>query len=397
MKKIFTLTSILILSKFTFCQTPVIDQHWVLQWDDNFTTLDYYTDGVLHNVFGNQAAQTARWLATDDFDHGGEPQAYVKANTSKDNSIGAVLTAKREEYLCLPCTSVCSTCPYQYHHYTSGAITSFENIQFGYVEARIKLSDNYGLFPAFWTQVHGVIYNEIDIFEMTPGSLNTDPASLFYNQVSTKNIMTNNLHISDNDISNLNFQAHYINNYTQWHTYGLEWTPSKLIYYIDGQAIRNSENPNYSLHPSLGGDINIPTGIVLNLALYNFVAYAQSPNEWYLPTDYPIDYLYFEPLPAYASYNPVSINAINPTMEIEYVKYYTLDETECSNSLLITDNSGLNSYDFKIRKDIVISPASPVNVTGSSPTALRASDYILINGDFTADGYDFYLDVNPCQ
>ena len=444
MKKIFLVLRFFCFYSFAFCQSPLNDPHWELQWDDEFITGQTWNpaDGTTNLVsqLWQGYPMVGNWNIANDNDHGGDVQVYLAGPTNNPNSnvalvpgTGLVLTAKQEDHQCFLCAPTCSpcveccqpcslcqascynNCPFVNHHYTSGSISLWADPdhnhilpQYGYMEARIKLSDNYGLFPAFWTTRQiGNLYNEIDIFEMTPGRLELDQNLLFYNVVSNKNIMTNNLHTELNVINGPNRgQSLYINDYTTPHTYGLEWSPSKLIYYVDDKVIRNSENIGYSAHPGNGGDISFPTSIILNLAIDGAVGYDDNPNnpnpDWY--DNYVPTYAYFDPPGSYATnYNPISINTSNPTtgnsrMAIEYVKYYKLKNLECNNGIMlpITSDNDLNSYTSIEKYSIEINPSSQVSVSAASPKSLRAAQYILINGEFNTNGFEFYLDVNPC-
>ena len=116
--------------------------------------------------------------------------------------------------------------------YTSAAITTAGSFsqQYGYFEARLKLSEGQGLWPAFWMlPTDNTWPPEIDIVEQ----LGRQP-----------------------DV------AHQMGNWapvdtTEWHTYGLEWTADRLAWFIDGKMTHVVYNHNQ----------HTPMYIILNLAV----------------------------------------------------------------------------------------------------------------------------------
>ncbi len=203
----------------------------------------------------------------------------------------------------------------------------------------------YGFFPAFWTFIgseNGTNAAEIDIFEM-------------YGYLPP-NIMTTCLHTEYPDIvykgsvlSPTNF------NYTSYHTYGIEWSPSKIIWYVDGCPVRLFSNHG----------IVDSVRIILNFAI----------DKDHLPNS-------STPFPS--------------SMYVDYVKVYDL-KNDC-NTILNVCNYDFSNYDNKVKKSITIGNGSCINSLSSNQNIyLRASEGVLINGDFTVPiGSQLYVDVNPC-
>ena len=52
--------------------------------------------------------------------------------------------------------------------------------------------------------------------------------------------------------------VHYKADATDWHTYGVDWTPEKLSFYIDGKVVHTEDNPRY-----------IPSSSSMHIALQN--------------------------------------------------------------------------------------------------------------------------------
>lgn len=326
-------------SLLLFGQTPSNDPHWQLVWEDEFNSLN------LDNT---------KWTAIDWAD-GNNATIFLKENVSINNG-NLVLTVKNNPIICesnhpptiwgarAPCVDN------KIYPYNSGWVetTQLYNTQFGYIESRIKIPYWYGFWPAFWTFVGPGItnftnYAEIDIFEM----LGHSPS----------NEITTNIHLNYPD-GNIYFQKQTPTNYdynNTWHTYGIEWSPSKIIWYVDGSPIR--------LFPNHG--IIDPVRIILNLSI----------ETTYLPN-------YSTPFPS--------------VMLVDYVKVYDL-KNDC-NTIINTCNYNFSTYDNKVKKEIVIGGGACVNsIPNNTNMFLRATDGVLINGDFTVPvGSELYIDVNPC-
>lgn len=144
----------------------------------------------------------------------------------------------------------CSNTIPQYHY--TGACIALKNdhkFKYGYLEARIKMNCGNGFFPAFWlygvnygSTHQGADYQEIDIFEMTYGHQSS-------NITHDQNIMTSNRHYLESPTNPPTLFM--INDYTNYHKYGLEWTPSKFIYYVDGCIYRIEKTMVFSIPKQL--------------------------------------------------------------------------------------------------------------------------------------------------
>lgn len=347
MKKYFFL--LLLLSEITIGQTPSNDSHWQLLWQDDFNTLD-----------------TNIWEVKNHNDHNsptnccGELQIYTNRTDNVFTSNGnLVLRAKDESYSCpLPAINQWG-CVRQYiteqaYSYTSGWVETKNafQVQYGYLESRIKLPYGNGFWPAFWTWTGNPSYQEIDIFEMTPGAdeychRNSSPHFTHTNNISTSNIHYDGPNGSCDDPYAFP-SVSQISDYTQWHTYGIEWSPTRIIWYLD----------NYPVRYYLNAGITAPTTVIINFAI--------SGTGGSFPAD----------------------------MLADYVKVYQLNE-DCSDYINST------TYDFStynnIEKNFIkIGQGGGSNsLTNGQDVKLRASQFIEISGDFTVPlGASLYLDAN---
>lgn len=142
-------------------------------------------------------------------------------------------------------------------------------------------------------------------------------------------------------------------NYTSWHTYAIEWSPSKIIWYIDGFPVRIFPNPG----------VVDPVRIILNLAI------GAPPDQ---TTPFPSEML------------------------VNYVRVYEL-ANDCNTNMNVC-NYNFSTHDNRVKKNITIGNGTCTNTIGSGQNIyLRASEGVLINGDFTMSlGSELYIDVNTC-
>lgn len=161
--------------------------------------------------------------------------------------------------------------------YKSGRILTRDKAKwtYGYFEAKIKTPTGNGMWPAFWmlpqpstftnvtNKYGGWPYNgEIDIME-AKGSR--------YNKVDTT------LHFGP--YADGAWDSHYItkettlsSNTDQWHTYAVDWTATKIVWYVDGTPVQTVTNETwYSRSEAAAGRVSAPFDqpfyIILNLAV----------------------------------------------------------------------------------------------------------------------------------
>jgi beta-glucanase (GH16 family) len=367
MKK-FSLLFAIFAGNYVFAQSPHKDSCWNLQWSDNFKTLTL------------QQVEDAGWIVADSFDHGGEPQVYMEGNVTIDSN-GLVLEAKPETLTCYPCEETT-------HYYSSGQIASWEGFNgdhlplFGYIETRMTVPDGFGMFPAFWIWFDGAIrHDESMTFEFVPESRETCDQFPCYSQLHDKNLLTTTLqwdYYNEVGCNHLLMQKQtlYINDYTVPHTYGIEWSPSKIIWYVDDIAIRNAPNPS-------PGPINHQSTIIINLALFDWVVASQNYDNASYAYNFSTNNINYFPSSPYSE-----------KMIIEYVNYYQLDTSTATSDLTMTSGN-ISSYDDKVKKTITTSGAISIPFPYIH-NAWRAAEYIYINAGLTVPiGSELYIDANP--
>lgn len=127
--------------------------------------------------------------------------------------------------------------------YVSGVLTSKHAQTYGYFEVSAKLPVGKGLWPGFW-MVGDVNHGntEIDIFEV----LSQEPGRIYQSA-----------HKFGTDYKSTHESYYGVNTADGFHTYGLEWTPSDIIWSVDG--VQTLKIANFSDVP-MYAILNLPVG-----------------------------------------------------------------------------------------------------------------------------------------
>lgn len=117
------------------------------------------------------------------------------------------------------------------NRFVSGIITTegkFKQL-YGYFEIRVKLPRGQGFFPAFWLMPASKAWPpEIDVFEY----LGHDPYTIY---------MTHHWLDQDGrrDSKTEEFEGPDFSD--DFHTFGVEWRPDRLVWYVDGEPRHTAE------------------------------------------------------------------------------------------------------------------------------------------------------------
>lgn len=186
------------------------------------------------------------WWTTNCKTHGEgkceESMFYMAENVSVAEG-HLKLTARAEE----------QTCNGKPKSYTSGQVYSATRYTYGYFEARVKLPEGRGFWPAFWLHATNANeynnYEEIDIFENCGCDCNKIKFGTFYETDNNGNSGDHMIHDQlDDRIDDI------CNNF---HVIGAEWTAQSITYYVDG--IQRFTTPNINNHS--------PKHVLFNLAI----------------------------------------------------------------------------------------------------------------------------------
>ncbi|MCP8937229.1 family 16 glycosylhydrolase [Alsobacter sp. SYSU M60028] len=130
--------------------------------------------------------------------------------------------------------------------YTSGMINTYDQYQFkyGFFEIRCDIPGGKGTFPAFWLRnADSSVKAEIDIFEIIGGQ---------------PKVANQTVHTDDGSILKVN-RTVTSTDFTQgFHTYGVDWQPDFITFYVDGQKTGAVATPD---------SLKVPMYLIANLAL----------------------------------------------------------------------------------------------------------------------------------
>jgi len=129
--------------------------------------------------------------------------------------------------------------PAQGFHYTSGIITSYASfaLTYGYIEIRAKVPKGKGLWPSVWLAPTDQTWPpEIDILEIRGDKTDTNLMTNHYLRTPpptpTKIMGDRFLDVPKPAQINLHWTGP---DFSQgFHTFGLEWSKGRLVWYIDG-------------------------------------------------------------------------------------------------------------------------------------------------------------------
>jgi beta-glucanase (GH16 family) len=148
-------------------------------------------------------------------------------------------------------TLTISAFPWRYGqlNYVSGVITTYKKFSqtYGYFEARMRLPSGKGLWPTFWLMPENNTWPpELDIMEMT-GQNTKLLMTTEHDNVNGRNV-PHACYVGTSDMA------------ADFHTYGLMWTATDLIWYFDGKPV---------CHHVTTASLHVPMYILLNLAIGN--------------------------------------------------------------------------------------------------------------------------------
>jgi MYXO-CTERM domain-containing protein len=162
--------------------------------------------------------------------------------------------------------------------YASGVLCSVHEQTYGYFEARLKVPAGQGMWPAFWllgaTNTTGV--NEIDIHEILGNAPSTVYMTVHWGTDYAAGHKSDGSSWAGPDFS------------ADFHVFGLEWTPTAIVWTIDGVERKRHTGD---------GVPQVPMYVILNLAIGGSWPGAPDATTPF-PGRYQIDYVRgYAPLP----------------------------------------------------------------------------------------------------
>tara|TARA_R100000027_G_scaffold67501_1_gene66578 strand:+ start:2631 stop:5588 length:2958 start_codon:yes stop_codon:yes gene_type:complete len=173
--------------------------------------------------------------------------------------------------------------------YAAGAVTTYDKWTqcYGYIEARMKLPEARGLWPAFWTMPERGEASGLDKWQRrTTANRNGKGMEIDILEYLTEwgrgrnNVATHWDGYGDDHKSWSYSHMYYGPTPDGWHTFGLLWEPGKLSWYIDGQLKCVWENERI---------IDVPSYLILNLQMGRWAT--KDVDRASLPDYFKIDYV----------------------------------------------------------------------------------------------------------
>lgn len=156
-----------------------------------------------------------------------ELQNYTDNTTVADTAVveGGVLKIKAK---------------YEDGEWKSARLNSKDSWKYGFIEARLKITDRKGAWPAFWMMPQDSVYGEwpasgeIDIMENAP-SINEGCNHRVFSSLHA----SGHYNANPKSIGAKTFDA---NLSSEWHTFGIMWTEQEITCYYDDIAVGGYEN-----------------------------------------------------------------------------------------------------------------------------------------------------------
>lgn len=176
--------------------------------------------------FDNTSIDTRKWTVKDRFYHPNNNQsAYLEENVAVEN--GNLVISLSYDPNGITCTSYPNNADSVFNYF-AGAVTSKFQIQYGYLETKCYMPQNYKYRPCFWTTGRNTSleqYDEIDVFERFK--------DLEYgNRQLLQNCYNND---SYDDVSKCSQKITFSTPFTgQSSTFGVEFLPHEIVFYVNG-------------------------------------------------------------------------------------------------------------------------------------------------------------------
>jgi beta-glucanase (GH16 family) len=240
---------------------PLSAADWRLVWSDEF------------NKKG--APDPAKWTYEEGFVRNDEAQVYTKGrrdNIRVDNGV-LIIEARKER--------VASPAPAEY---TSGSLTTRGRAawRYGKIEVRAKLPSGRGTWPAIWllgnneNVVGWPKCGEIDVMEHVgydPGVVHANVHTERYNHVQ-KNGKGDRVAVADP--------------FGEFHTYAVEWTESKMDFFVDGKPYFSFANERTG---SAAWPFDQPFYLILNVAIGGSWGGEKGVDDAIFPQRMEVDYV----------------------------------------------------------------------------------------------------------
>lgn len=220
--------------KFTTTQGSEEPEDFESEYDELFWEADFNTDGDLDTEIWNFETGNNNGWGNE------EKQYYTEDNATIENG-NLVITAKAEDT--------------NGFDYSSSRITTKDKFEFQYgrVEARAKLPEGAGTWPAIW--MLGSNFNEVG----WPASGEIDIMEHVGNQ---QDVIHGTLHYPGRSGGNADGGSLTVPNVSsEFHTYTMEWSPERIVFLVDDQVVHTyANNPNSPFNQDFFLILNVAMG-----------------------------------------------------------------------------------------------------------------------------------------
>lgn len=385
MKKIVYLCSLMLLCMNGWAQVDFGDGYWEVLFDEEFSGIrswDNHWDDTKNEPNYNpiwRCFSYCNWASgvTTENKH---YQAFRPDNAVwgddqtmklKGEFVSNATLICGEDYDPAPWIKYCHYCdndgslPHEVHYF-SGMMETIDPVGFGYYEMECKMPVHDGANSTFWFwSTLGGTYNEIDVFEHCTELCKSDIrretlSGIWYNPTGT-----NYGSIGDIPGAQRKARSPYIiptssPDLEQYHRFGCLWLPDKVEFYIDGEVIGGTDNPN-----------EIPQFPMWLKVMHLEDEDAKLENNCWLE--------------------------VNDEMTVNYVKAYYL-KTDCDTDVAIRTLADFNAFVCAVKHSIALGSLSSVlSVPATSNFTMRAVESITIDGGFEVPiGSEMTLITQPC-
>jgi beta-glucanase (GH16 family) len=324
--------------------------HFQLTFADEFDSFDWSPDG------------SHGWRTTLDWGNRTLPTNH-EAQYYSDSSVGVDPFYLHDGVLDITATAGSNPLGLPYN---SGVITtqnSFSQL-YGYFEMRAQLPAGAGLWPAFWLLPADHSWPpELDVFEV----LGSDPTTAFVgvHSVSTGAHTAVGSAVATADLSE------------GFHTFGVNWKPDIIQWYIDGVEVAEAPTPD---------DMHQPMYLIANLAVGGAGSWPGVADPSAFPATMSINYIHvyqpLEQLGAFASNSAAtSVNDAHASNGLEGVATDTAADTSASTNadLALTVTAALAMQDgapdqFTFQDDSQSGTLAVGSTSSASGEAASATD-----------------------
>lgn len=252
--------------------TPYDSAGWTQTFSDDFNNL---------NLWNGQSGtwKTSFYFGDRTLSGNGERQYYMDANYSgdADHPLGVDPFNTTDHPGALEITAEKATSDVSAHiwgyQYTSGLITTEPSFsqQYGYFEMRAQMPAGQGMWPAFWLLPTDKSWppelDTIEFFGATNNNGEGGPSQYHLGNISSEGGWGQWVDAGADLTQGL-------------HTFGLDWAPDKLTYYVDGRVVAEGPTP---------ADMHKPMYMLANLAVGG--NWPGAPDDNAVPGHMLIDYI----------------------------------------------------------------------------------------------------------